>query len=81
LRNIPLFIENPKKFIQHNLIIKSDIYKYESLYQEQSLQSEKNSICWMDYYVNFADANLFGFYGTSLFAQDELMTLEHPMFS
>lgn len=31
-----------------------------------------------DVWVNFADPNLFGFYGTPLFAQDEMQVLEHP---
>lgn len=31
------------------------------------------------WYVNFADPQLFGFYDGSLFAQDEIQTLEHPM--
>jgi len=30
------------------------------------------------WYVNFADAQLFGFYGGTLLAQDELQVLEHP---
>lgn len=30
------------------------------------------------WHVNFADASLFGFYGGSLFAQDEMQTVEHP---
>ncbi len=33
----------------------------------------------MDWYMNFADAELFGFYGSSLFAQDELQVAEHPV--
>ena len=34
---------------------------------------------WVDWHVNFADPVLFGFYGSSLLAQDELQTLEHPI--
>lgn len=30
------------------------------------------------WYVNFADAELFGYYGGTLLAQDELQVLEHP---
>eukprot|EP00756_Hemistasia_phaeocysticola_P046869 Hpha_TRINITY_DN2070_c0_g2::TRINITY_DN2070_c0_g2_i1::g.82895::m.82895 len=30
------------------------------------------------WHVNFADADLFGFYAGPLFAQDELMVTEHP---
>lgn len=32
----------------------------------------------MEWYVNFADRNLFGYYGGTLLAQDELQVLEHP---
>lgn len=32
----------------------------------------------VDWYVNFADTNLFGFYGGGLFAQDEMQVAEHP---
>lgn len=31
------------------------------------------------WYVNFADPQLFGYYGSNLFAQDEIQTLEHPL--
>lgn len=31
------------------------------------------------YYLNYADPNLFGYYDGSLFAQDEIQTLEHPL--
>jgi hypothetical protein len=34
---------------------------------------------WTDWHVNFADRRLFGFYGTSLFAQDEMQVAEHPV--
>lgn len=33
----------------------------------------------IDWYMNFADAELFGFYASSLFAQDELQVAEHPV--
>jgi hypothetical protein len=32
-----------------------------------------------DFYVNFADVDLFGFYGGPLFAQDEIQVCEHPL--
>lgn len=32
----------------------------------------------MEWHVNFADPELFGFYGGSLFAQDEIQVMEHP---
>lgn len=31
------------------------------------------------YYLNYADPNLFGYYDSDLFAQDEIQTLEHPL--
>jgi len=33
----------------------------------------------MDWYLNFADPDLFGFYGGGLLAQDELQVAEHPV--
>jgi len=39
------------------------------------LRDLANSVEW---HVNFADPRLFGFYGSSLFAQDEIQTAEHP---
>lgn len=38
--------------------------------------SNDNKIVW---HLNFSDLNLFGFYGSSLFAQDEIQTMEHPL--
>ncbi|CAG8541073.1 7889_t:CDS:2 [Ambispora gerdemannii] len=35
----------------------------------------ENTVSW---HLNFADANLFGYYGGRLFAQDESQCLEHP---
>jgi len=32
-----------------------------------------------DWYLNFADPDLFGYYNTSLMAQDELQVFEHPV--
>jgi len=32
----------------------------------------------VEWYVNFADYALFGFYGGNLFAQDEMQVMEHP---
>ena len=31
------------------------------------------------FYLNYADPNLFGYYDTDMFAQDEIQTLEHPL--
>jgi hypothetical protein len=33
----------------------------------------------VEFYVNFADSRLFGFYGSNLLAQDEHQALEHPV--
>jgi len=51
------------------LIMKEDSFDYKSLEVE-------NSVEW---HINFADFNLFGFYGGSLFAQDEIQVAEHPI--
>lgn len=40
--------------------------------------SSTTSASEIHWYVNFADASLFGFYASSLFAQDEWQCLEHP---
>jgi hypothetical protein len=34
---------------------------------------------YFDWYLNFADPDLFGFYNSSLMAQDELQVFEHPV--
>lgn len=36
---------------------------------------DSNKVCW----VKFADKNLFVYYGSDFFAQDEIQTLEHPL--
>jgi hypothetical protein len=43
-------------------------FKYEA--------DEEDSLHW---YANFADAELFGYYGSNLFAQDEIQAMEHPV--
>jgi hypothetical protein len=40
------------------------------------LPTQKNICSW---YVNFADSDLFAYYGTNCFAQDEIQTLEMPL--
>jgi hypothetical protein len=40
---------------------------------------DKSSEACSVWHLNFADARLFGFYGSDLFAQDEIQTLEHPL--
>jgi hypothetical protein len=44
-------------------------YRYQAVHDKARLE----------WYVNFADAQLFGFYGSSLFAQDEMQVAEHPI--
>jgi hypothetical protein len=53
----------PTKLIYHQ-----DVYKY-------PVYDPNEQIEW---HVNFADEHLFGFYGGSLFAQDEMQVGEHP---
>lgn len=49
---------------------------------ERALVLCENSIslnsCSVEWYVNFADADLFTAYHIGLFAQDEIQTAEHP---
>ena len=40
---------------------------------------DKDSADTKVYYLNYADPNLFGYYDSDLFAQDEIQTLEHPL--
>lgn len=50
----------------------SQIYILQHLrYQKEEIFEATQPV--MEWYVNFADYNLFGFYGGSLFAQDEMM--------
>lgn len=62
--------KSPIDFTKHQLLIHTErgFYKY-----EEGVETDK--IWW----VNFADENLFGYYDSELFAQDEIQTLEHPL--
>lgn len=53
----------------HEALLESreDVFAYEV--------EPANTVAW---YMNFADSNLFGFYGGGLLAQDEHQVLEHP---
>ncbi|KAL4492950.1 hypothetical protein ABPG72_020729 [Tetrahymena utriculariae] len=51
--------------------------KIEPIYSEYTY--EKNSFNQFQWHVNFADQQIFGFYETSLFAQDEIQTAENPL--
>ncbi|CAG8652449.1 11854_t:CDS:2 [Funneliformis mosseae] len=48
--------------------VSNDVFDY-------SPPEDDNTVVW---YVNFADSDVFGYYGTNLFAQDESQCLEHP---
>jgi len=50
------------------VISRQDSYGYDGLSQDI-----------IDWYVNFADSQLFIAYGTNLFAQDEIQVAEHPI--
>lgn len=65
---LPATIPDPTDFIENNLRIEATIFDYVSNTDEE-----------LHFYVNFADHNLFGYYRGSLFAQDEIMTTEHPI--
>jgi len=51
--------------------MKQDVYTYDRPSKEQ----EETTVEW---HVNFADSDLFGYYGDTLFAQDEIQVAEHP---
>ncbi len=54
-----------------NFIMEENTYIYQA-----SKFAQKNSIEW---HINFADRNLFGYYSGGLFAQDEMQVTEHPI--
>jgi hypothetical protein len=60
----------PKSFGESDMKIevKNDVFDY-------SPPEDDNTVVW---YINFADRNVFGYYGGNLFAQDESQCLEHP---
>ncbi len=47
----------------------------ENIYDYEPVLGSADGLEW---HVNFADPSLFGFYGSGLFAQDEMQTAEHP---
>ena len=51
------------------VLVQSGFYNYERV------EIHANAVEW---HVNFADPFLFGFYGSPMFAQDELQVAEHP---
>ncbi|CAG8693292.1 6365_t:CDS:1, partial [Funneliformis caledonium] len=54
--------------IELEIEVSNDVFDY-------SPPEDDNTVVW---YVNFADSDVFGYYGTNLFAQDESQCLEHP---
>lgn len=62
--------KSPLDLTKHPLVFRNQngFYTYEE-------STDTNKVWW----VNFADENLFGYYGSDLFAQDEIQTLEHPL--
>jgi hypothetical protein len=55
-------------FKEMKIEVRNDVFDYSS-------PEDDNTVIW---YINFADRNLFGYYGGNLFAQDESQCLEHP---
>ena len=70
MMQLPVNIPDPTDFIENKMKIESNIFEY---------ISNNDDPTSLHFYVNFADSNLFGFYRGSLFAQDEIMTTEHPI--
>lgn len=67
-----------REFSSDNFLTFSDINisSEKQYFNYKDCTSAENKSVW---YLNFADSNLFGFYGSNLFAQDEIQTLEHPL--
>ncbi len=70
-----LFDQNLKKDTKLSLS-KIEIKEEKGFFNYIECNSSENNSVW---YLNFADSNLFAFYGSNLFAQDEIQTLEHPL--
>ncbi len=73
---LPKHLSNPQQYIDTQFLCKPDVYDYAAPEKEKKGKNDKKTY---DFYVNFADANLFGFYQQNLLAQDELQTMEHPI--
>ena len=50
--------------------------RHAGFYDYERVLAEEGAVEW---HVNFADPQLFGFYGGGLFAQDEMQVAEHPV--
>lgn len=63
-RKAPItFEKNPVE-----ISIDNNFFRYDDSYENQKT-----------WWLNYADENLFGYYSSDLFAQDEIQTLEHPL--
>jgi hypothetical protein len=51
----------------------------ENTYQYKPFEAKKEKETTIEWYVNFADYHLFKYYGSNLFAQDEIQVAEHPV--
>jgi len=60
---------NPQKAVEH-LQTREHVYDYVPVFDSPNA---------MDWHVNFAHPKLFAFYGSGLFAQDEMQVAEHPI--
>lgn len=65
---LPLFF--PPKEAATEFLAREDVFQYDGEFGK-----EANHIEW---HLNFADSDLFMYYGSSLLAQDELQVAEHP---
>ncbi|CAB4432839.1 unnamed protein product [Rhizophagus irregularis] len=61
--------DNPQGGKEMKIEVKNDVFDYSS-------PEDDNTVNW---YINFADKHVFGYYGGNLFAQDESQCLEHPV--
>lgn len=62
--------KNKLDYNQTNVILNDGFFEY-----DKDQNNDTRKIWWM----NFADPNLFVFYYSSLFAQDEIQVFEHPL--
>ena len=59
-----------------NYVNKTDI---ELIYQNEYFSYPSSTAVCIEWHLNFAHEDVFGFYGGSLFAQDEMQVAEHPV--
>ncbi|MCR5126307.1 MAG: hypothetical protein K6B43_14115 [Treponema sp.] len=65
------FSDDGQKLVKNDLLVKfrDEYFSYD----------DADTADTKVYYLNYADPNLFGYYDSDLFAQDEIQTLEHPL--